>query len=127
MALGIILTLWGSPGLRALALLAMVAVVGTAAVATAVKYAVRRARPRDLPGFYSSRHDRYSFPSGHATRLATIAVVVGTFEPALALPGWGLALAVSACRVALGVHYPSDVLAGLAIGAGGAWLLVSRI
>jgi undecaprenyl-diphosphatase len=58
-----------------------------------------------------------SFPSGHAASAAAFATGVAIEMPGLAAPAIALAAAVGASRVATGVHYPSDVLAGTAIGA----------
>jgi undecaprenyl-diphosphatase len=62
-----------------------------------------------------------SFPSGHAASAAAFATGV-----ALESPGWGaavapLAFSVAMSRVYTGVHFPSDVLAGAALGAGAAF------
>ncbi|MEU3218976.1 phosphatase PAP2 family protein [Streptomyces sp. NPDC006971] len=106
--------------------------VASLAVASAVtntlgKRAVRRERPlldavpvvRQL----SRQPFTTSFPSGHSASAAAFATGV-----ALESRGWGvvvapLALSVAASRVYTGVHYPSDVLAGAALGVGAALAL----
>jgi membrane-associated phospholipid phosphatase len=108
---------WGhSPGLCRNDLIIVLAALVTGVAATLVKYAVRRQRPQPAGEFVALQYDFYSFPSGHAARMAVLAVMAAFFYPAF---GWlfgGLALTVAAARVAVGVHYPSDVTAGLALG-----------
>ncbi|RYG79401.1 phosphatase PAP2 family protein [bacterium] len=62
--------------------------------------------------------DRFSFPSGHTLHAVSFTVIVLAAFPLLA---WGvapLALLIALSRVVLGLHYPSDVLAGALIGYG---------
>ena len=86
-------------------------------------------RPRPAVAAVALPHD-FAFPSGHATAAAatylTIALILSHGQPAGRRAAWlalatGLAIAVAASRVYLGVHYLSDVLAGLAWGT--AWAL----
>jgi undecaprenyl-diphosphatase len=119
-AIAIGLLIGGNLFLRSLTLVTGCAVLGSTGISTAIKYAVRRHRPREETQFYAIKYDRYSFPSGHATRMAAIAVIVGHFVPSLAVVGYVLACAVGICRILVGVHYPSDVLVGLLIGFAGA-------
>jgi membrane-associated phospholipid phosphatase len=63
-----------------------------------------------------------SFPSGHAAAAAAFATGVGLEMPALAAPVGTLAAAVGIARVVNGVHYPSDIVGGWAVGVGVAML-----
>jgi undecaprenyl-diphosphatase len=110
---------------RHFVLLAAVATSVAGLLTTALKFLTRRGRPREITGFYSTRYDRYSFPSGHATRVACLATVFSHRFPCWAVIFYALALFVALCRVALGIHYISDVLVGLAIGFFASWVIVS--
>ena len=61
--------------------------------------------------------DRYSFPSGHTLHAVSLTILYGSYEPALLIVMVPFALLVAASRIVLGLHYPSDVIAGTAIGA----------
>lgn len=61
--------------------------------------------------------DRYSFPSGHTLHAVCFTVLIYSSLPALGLALLPFTLSVMASRVVLGLHYPSDVLAGALIGA----------
>jgi len=100
-------------------------VCGLAVLVLSIKFIVRRQRPPGEWGSIYRNTDPHSFPSGHAARAFMLAVM------ALGLgPGWfGLLLIiwaplVSLARVATGVHYISDVLAGGLLGALTGWLLI---
>ena len=56
--------------------------------------------------------DRFSFPSGHSAAAMSVAFAYAVAYPALAAPILILAMVVGLSRVALGVHYPGDVLVG---------------
>lgn len=60
--------------------------------------------------------DRYSFPSGHTLHAVCFTTVLALTLPALAMVFLPFTLMVAASRVVLGLHYPSDVLAGALIG-----------
>jgi decaprenylphosphoryl-5-phosphoribose phosphatase len=81
----------------------------------AIKLVVRRPRP-DPPGLPPLVHtmSNRSYPSAHATTSATAAVALSRVLPKPPLYAVATALALS--RLYLGVHYPSDVLAGAALG-----------
>jgi undecaprenyl-diphosphatase len=61
--------------------------------------------------------DRYSFPSGHTLHAVLFTAIAIHHVPALAIVLVPFALLIAASRVVLGLHYPTDVLAGAALGA----------
>ncbi len=82
-----------------------------------IKRAIRRPRPEGMWGMIYRRTDPHSFPSGHAARAFLIAVVVTALGPAwLAIALWVWAPLVAVSRVAMGVHYVSDIIGGLVLG-----------
>jgi undecaprenyl-diphosphatase len=64
-----------------------------------------------------------SFPSGHATALFAIAMAIYFYNKKLGYWLFAVAAVVSVARVIAGVHYPSDILAGAAVGIITAWLM----
>jgi undecaprenyl-diphosphatase len=106
------------PSLRRLAILYGGTILILAGLVLAIKFSVRRQRPQGEWGAIYRRTDPHSFPSGHAAR-ATLLAVLGI---GLGPPIWGGVLViwaplVSLSRVALGLHYLSDVLVGALLGA----------
>lgn len=117
-------------GKRAAALLVLVSIAGGAVLVEAVKLVVARQRP-DLVAHLVDVHT-YSFPSGHATASAVTFLTLGTLlarvqrrrrlKAYVIGTALALTLVIGASRIYLGVHWPSDVLAGWCLGA--AWALL---
>lgn len=88
-----------------------------AAMVLAVKFRVRRRRPEGEWGRIYRFTDPHSFPSGHAARAFLIATIATGLGPAwLAVALWIWAPLVALARVAMGVHYLSDIVAGTLFG-----------
>jgi undecaprenyl-diphosphatase len=111
--------LYGVAALRPAIVMALTGVLGLT-VYTLLKRVFVRERPFithaaiDLKG---APLDRYSFPSGHTLHAVSFAWQATAHFPEL---GWvlvPLGALIAGSRVVLGLHYPSDVLAGAAIGA----------
>jgi membrane-associated phospholipid phosphatase len=93
-----------------------VGAVGAHAASIVVKRIIRRPRPNDPSVKINvSTPSKLSFPSSHATSTTAAAVLLGRLTglplPAVLVPPMLLS------RLVLGVHYPTDVLAGSALGA----------
>lgn len=89
----------------------------TALIVLLIKFTVRRRRPEGNWGSIYRQTDPHSFPSGHAAR----AVMLGILSLALGPQWFGLLLLawapfVGLARVSMGVHYVSDVAAGVILG-----------
>ncbi len=114
---GIALLWWLGTGYWKRELLVMaVAIVVTALVVFIVKLAVRRKRPEGEWGKIYRNTDPHSFPSGHAARATMLAVIMLGMSPGVGFVLLAWAPLVGLARVAMGVHYLSDVLAGMLIG-----------
>lgn len=74
-------------------------------------YAAHRAVKALMPAL-----DRYSFPSGHTMHAAVFSVMLAHYYPALLVIVLPFAASVALSRVVLGLHYPTDVFAGAALG-----------
>lgn len=82
-----------------------------------VKKTIGRERPviTDHPAL-AKAPSKLSFPSAHATSSVAAATALGRVEPRVKAPLYLLAAAICIGRPYLGMHYPSDVLAGAALG-----------
>ncbi len=106
-------------------------VIGTLITNVALKNIVARTRPYEVvPGLQlliEKQHD-FSFPSGHSCASFAVAMVLHRLSPKI----WGILAVVLASLIAfsrlyVGVHYPSDVVAGILIGMFSAWLAVKLV
>jgi len=116
--LGVALTRWGGETqwkAWALRLLGMILALGL--LVMIIKFTFRRQRPEGEWGVIYRSTDPHSFPSGHAARAALLAILTITWGP----PWLGVLLVlwtplVSLARVAMGLHYLSDILVGIFLG-----------
>lgn len=94
------------------------------AAAQLIRHVYVRPRPfAAVPGLHLllGRSPGASFPSEHATVSAALACFVGEGSPAWAAVAWALVALIGAGRVYAAVHYPSDILGGIALGTVSAW------
>ena len=118
------LALSGRSGRRAAARGLLALSVASAVTNVLLKRASGRPRPPAglVPAVREPRRTPFttSFPSGHAASAAAFSTAVVLELPWTCVPLVPLAAAVAASRVVIGVHYPSDVVAGAALGTAAA-------
>ncbi len=123
--LGLAIVGWlGTPYWRWRMITFAIGVFATAVLVMIVKFTVRRRRPEGEWGDIYRSTDPHSFPSGHAARsfmLAVMAVAYGPVWFAVILVIWAPLVALA--RVAMGVHYFSDVFVGALVGIFMGWLV----
>lgn len=107
-------TTWRIIGVEALLALAL-----SQLIVVSLKLLLNRERPYNilehLHTFGIELRD-YSFPSGHTTASFSLATTIALNIPGLSLLVFFLALIIGLSRVYLGVHYPTDVVAGIMLG-----------
>lgn len=84
-----------------------------------LKHSLKRRRPPEvIPYFFSlvTPSDQFSFPSGHTMAAFLLAGLCSFYFGSTAYPLFIWASAVGASRVILGVHFPTDILAGATLG-----------
>jgi membrane-associated phospholipid phosphatase len=94
-----------------------------------MKNLIGRARPQFTPGghvWYSNpfgdNYDFASFPSGHSTTAGALAMALMLLAPRYRVFFALMGIWIAISRPVLGVHFPSDIVAGLAWGAGFTWI-----
>jgi undecaprenyl-diphosphatase len=123
-------------GKRATALFAALSIIGGAILVSLLKFGFARPRPELVSHLVNV--NAFSFPSGHATMAAvtflTLGVLLARVQTRRRMKLYVLTVAsvlvllVGLTRVYLGVHWPTDVLAGWCIGtawAAGCWLIAT--
>jgi len=99
-----------------------------AGLSTTFKIIIKRPRPfTTYPDIIikKGKGGSYSFPSGHTTMAFATATSLSLSFPKwyVIVPSYTYAAAVAYSRMYLGVHYPSDVLAGILLGMGTSFLV----
>ncbi|MDP2721521.1 MAG: phosphatase PAP2 family protein [Bacteroidales bacterium] len=112
--------------LRSKALFLLISVVLSSGFTQILKYAIDRPRPFITYDFVEkiSSGGSPSFPSGHTSEAFAIAIALCFAYPRwfIIIPSIIWAIMIGYSRMSLGVHYPSDVLAGVVIGVTAAWV-----
>ncbi|MDV6317208.1 phosphatase PAP2 family protein [Idiomarina sp. HP20-50] len=90
-----------------------------------MKNSFRRQRPSELNLSFAAlivASDKFSFPSGHTAAAVLFAIITYHYYPTSGLVCFAWATGIGASRVVVGVHYPSDIVAGAVLA-----LLVSEL
>jgi len=125
--IAILPAIYGRDGLEASLQMLLVGMVSLL-IYKLLKHLTGRRRPCDQ--FTDVRRhapmlDLYSFPSGHTMHAVGFTAVLMAHFPALGIAVAPFVFLVATSRLVLGLHYPSDVIAGAVIGGGVAWVSLS--
>lgn len=116
------LIIFGSTQNKKVGIEALMAIILTQIIVHSLKKLLSRERPykiiEQLNTFGIDLSD-YSFPSGHTTASFSLATTLALNMPRFSILVYILASIIAISRIYLGVHYPTDVTAGLILGIGG--------
>jgi undecaprenyl-diphosphatase len=112
-----LLYFFGPESWQGVIVILLVGILLTAMSVQGLKFLIRRPRPEGEWGQIYRRSDPHSFPSGHAARASMLTVLIlltGNIGIGLGLLVWAILVGIS--RIALGVHFLSDIIVGSGIG-----------
>lgn len=92
-----------------------------------LKNSIKRRRPDDVLAEFVAfliPSDKFSFPSGHTAAAFVMATLVSFYYPSFLLLAYSLASVIGFSRVLLGVHFPTDLVAGAVLGASSAMVAI---
>lgn len=118
--------LFGNGDIRFMGLEALAAITISQTIVHSLKRILSRERPYKIIeqlNTYGINLKDYSFPSGHTTAAFSIATTIALNIPRLSILAFSIAIIVGISRIYLGVHYPTDVAAGIILGISTALLV----
>jgi len=123
--------IWKKPHLENISLFIFGSVASAGIVSDIIKVIAGRHRPSELFeqgqygfDFFHIERAMTSFPSGHTATAFALATAIAYLWPKSGIPMFFFAILIGISRLAIGAHYPSDVVGGAVVGVLSTWMVI---
>ena len=112
----------GTQGKEAVIVALVSGIVARLGITSFIRVFFDRPRPFEVFGIMSTHETGYAFPSGHAASFFGFAFALWPYHRKASIAMCAVAVGMGFARVAIAMHWPSDIVAGAVVGFLGAWV-----
>ena len=112
----------GIKGREAVVVALVSGIVARLGITSFIRFSIDRPRPFEVFGIMSTHETGHAFPSGHAAFFFGFAFALWPYHRKASITMFAVAVGMGFARVAIAMHWPSDIVAGAVVGFLGAWV-----